>query len=144
MRVNRKIYEIGDLEGDRRSTGKSPISSQKNKESIPDPEVSSTGKKRTFSTKYKIRILREVDESTHPGQKGAILRREGLYSSNITHWRKQMNQGKFSKKKNTGYPEKIAELSKQNRKLQRELNRTKLIIDAQKKILQILETTDQS
>ena len=144
MRVNQKIYEISDLEGDRRSTGKSLISSQKNKESIPDSEVSSTGKKRKFSTKYKIRILREIDESTHTGQKGAILRREGLYSSNITHWRKQMDQGKFSKKKNTKYKEKIAELSKQNRKLQRELNQTKLIIDAQKKILQILETTDQS
>lgn len=143
MRENRKIYDIGDLEGDRRSTGKSPISSQKNKEYIPDPEVSSTGKKRTFSTKYKISILREIDASTHPGQKGAILRRESLYSSNITHWRKQMDQGKFSKKKNTDYQEKIAELSKQNRKLQRELNRTKLIIDAQKKILQLLETTDQ-
>jgi len=89
-------------------------------------------------------ILKEIDESTKPGQIGAILRREGLYSSNITTWREQMERGKLNKKLDDKHQKKIAELSKQNRKLQRELNQAKIIIEVQKKISEILELNEPS
>lgn len=139
MRKARRFYDIEDLKGDRRSTGKSSISSQNKRVPSPDPEVNTKKSRRRFSKDYKLKILKEIDEATQPGQKGAILRREGLYSSNITYWHKQMDQGKLDKKRTSKHQKRIAELSKQNRKLRKELNQTKIIIEAQKKILQILE-----
>jgi transposase-like protein len=61
--------------------------SKANGSGAPDPEVEPKAKRRQFSASYKARILEEVDNS--PGQTGAILRREGLYSSHLTSWRKQ-------------------------------------------------------
>ena len=55
----------------------------------PDPEVTPKAKRRRFSAEYKLRILAEVDDSTQPGEIGALLRREGLYSSHLSKWRKQ-------------------------------------------------------
>ncbi|RLE17766.1 MAG: IS3 family transposase, partial [Acidobacteria bacterium] len=55
--------------------------------SPPDPEVSEKATRRRFSAKYKLRILAEIDACREKGQTGAILRREGLYSSNLTKWR---------------------------------------------------------
>jgi len=55
---------------------------------VPDPEVETTKPRRRFTAKYKLGILAEVDSCTTKGQIGAILRREGLYSSNLTSWRK--------------------------------------------------------
>ena len=55
---------------------------------VPDPEVPEKTMRRKYSAKYKARILKEADACTKPGQKGALLRREGLYSSNLTVWRR--------------------------------------------------------
>ena len=142
MDKKRKIIEFGELEGDRRSTGNSPNSSSS--KVIPDPEVSTKKSRRRFTKEYKIAILNEIDSSIKRGATGTILRREGLYYSNIVKWREQLELGKLRKTLSTKDQKKITELSKQNRKLQRELNRSRLIIDAQKKILEILEMEDQS
>ena len=56
---------------------------------VPDPEVVPRAKRRQFSAKYKLQILDEVDQCDQPGQIGAVLRREGLYSSHLTTWRRQ-------------------------------------------------------
>jgi transposase len=56
---------------------------------IPDPEVSERPTRRRFSGPYKAAILKELDQATESGAKGAIMRREGLYSSSITEWRKE-------------------------------------------------------
>jgi len=144
MENKRRTIEFGELEGDRRSTGNSPNSTQNLKGIIPETEVSTKQKRRRFSQEYKLSILREIDSSTKRGAIGAILRREGLYYSNIEKWRKQMDLGKLRKALNTKDQKEILELAKQNRKLQRELNRSKLIIEAQKKILEILELEDLS
>ena len=61
--------------------------------SIPDPEVPSKATRRRFTTQYKLRILQEVDNCTSFGQIGVLLRREGLYSSNITTWHHQKERG---------------------------------------------------
>ena len=60
---------------------------------IPDPEVPERPTRRHFSGAYKAAILHELDQATEPGAKGAIMRREGLYSSSITEWRKQRAAG---------------------------------------------------
>ncbi len=61
----------------------------------PDPEVVAKAKRRTFSAKYKLRILQEADRCNKVGQIGALLRREGLYSSHLTAWRRQREQGQL-------------------------------------------------
>ena len=60
---------------------------------IPDPEVSEKPKRRSFTAEYKLRILQEADASTGAGEVGALLRREGLYSSHLTEWRRLFAQG---------------------------------------------------
>ena len=144
MRTTKRIFDFGELEGDRRSTGNSPKSEQKFQRDVPGTEVSMKKRRRRFSNEFKLKVLKELDESTKPGQIGAILRREGIYSSNITKWREQLEQGKLNKKLNNKHQKKIAELSKQNRKLRRKLNQAKLIIEAQKKISELLELKELS
>ena len=61
--------------------------------SPPDPEVPEKAKRRRFSAEYKLAILREVDACTDPGQIGALLRRERLYSSHLVDWRRQRDAG---------------------------------------------------
>jgi transposase-like protein len=55
---------------------------------VPDPEVSDRPKRRSFTAEFKLNILRELDAITEPGQVGEVLRREGLYSSHISDWRR--------------------------------------------------------
>ncbi len=117
-------------------------------DSFPDPEVPEKKPRRKFTAAYKLRILEEVDQCSEPGEVGQILRREGLYSSNLTTWRRAREngillamaprkRGRKPKKKN---PLAIqnATLEKENRRLQAKLKQAELIIEAQKKISQIL------
>ena len=59
----------------------------------PDPEVSATAQRRRCPAEYRLRILKEADGCTKPGEVGALLRREGLYSSLLTNWRRQREAG---------------------------------------------------
>jgi hypothetical protein len=59
----------------------------------PDPEVPAKARRRRFSAEYKLAILREADACTQPGEVGALLRREGLYSSHLVDWRRQRDAG---------------------------------------------------
>jgi transposase len=119
----------------------------------PDPEVTETTARRKFTTAYKLRILREADVCSEPGQTGELLRREGLYSSHPATWRKQRRmaileavspkkRGAKTKEKNP-LAVQVAHLEKQNRILQAKLHKAELIIEAQKKISEIL-SLDQS
>ena len=62
-------------------------------EGVPDPELVEQAKRRTFTAEYKARILAEADACTRPGEVGELLRREGLYTSHLTYWRKQVRDG---------------------------------------------------
>lgn len=62
-------------------------------ESVPDPEVTAKSGRRRFSAAYKARIVREADACREPGDLGALLRREGLYSSHLAKWRKSYRKG---------------------------------------------------
>src|SRR5215210_5834162 len=60
---------------------------------VPDPELVERPKRRRFSADYKLRVLREADACSRPGEVGALLRREGLYTSHLSAWRKQRDRG---------------------------------------------------
>ena len=138
----------GEPEGARRATGDSPgpASGRGHLDlAVPDPEVPEKATRRRFSAAYKLRILKEVDQTSDPGQIGAILRREGLYSSNLTAWRKQVQQGALdalSTKKRGKKPDpttrRIKELEDQVDSLSDRLRQAEAIIEAQKKISEIL------
>lgn len=140
----------GALEGARRATGKAPGSGDGRSVSIvePNPEVAASKPRRKFSSKFKLRILNEVDNCTQAGQIGALLRREGLYSSHLTLWRKQKKQGQLeglSPKKRgrkiqpkNPLADQMTRLEKENQKLREKLKKAETIIEVQKKISEIL------
>lgn len=107
-------------------------------------------KRRRFTAEYKLRILREADRCSKPGELGALLRQEGLYSSNLTTWRCQQNEGllhaltpkKRGRKAHTPNPltRRVVELERQNQHLSQRLKQAEIIIEAQKKISQLLES----
>ena len=113
---------------------------------IPDPEVVPKAKRRKFSVEYKRRILEEADHCTEPGQIGALLRREGLYSSHLTTWRRQREQGlvqalspkKRGRKRKDELERELAQLQRENERLQASLEQAEMIIEVQKKLSQLL------
>ena len=107
-------------------------------------EVVARPTRRRFSATYKLRILQEADHCA-PGEVGALLRREGLYSSHLTHWRQQRQAGALvaltARKRGPKVDpqaEALARLQREHAKLQAKLARADLIIDAQKKLLVLL------
>lgn len=62
-------------------------------ERLPDPEVAEKPRRRRFTAEYKLRIVEEADGASEPGESEALLRREGLYSSHLTNWRRQRREG---------------------------------------------------
>ncbi|MCG6535386.1 MAG: transposase [Syntrophales bacterium LBB04] len=117
--------------------------------SIPEPEVLEKAIRRKYPGEYKLQILKEADTCTQPGQLGALLRREGLYSSNLTTWRRQKQQGmlealspkKRGRKSLKRHPLalKVTQLERENQKLRQKLHQAETIIDVQKKISEILQ-----
>jgi transposase len=113
---------------------------------VPDPEVVPKAKRRKFSAEYKLRILDEVDSCTEPGQIGALLRREGLYSSHLTTWRRQRERGvlealgpqKRGRKGKDELEREISRLRRENERLQARLEQAEMIIEVQKKLSHLL------
>jgi transposase-like protein len=112
---------------------------------VPDPEVILRAKRRQFSAKYKLRILTEADQCTQRGEIGALLRREGLYSSHLTTWRKQRDRGQLeglTPKKRGRKPDpqatELARLQRENERLKARLEQAETIIEVQKKLSQML------
>jgi transposase-like protein len=114
----------------------------------PDPEVVPKASRRTFSAAEKLRILNEADACTQSGQIGALLRREGLYSSHLVKWRRLRAAGQLQAlapqprgPKPTPpdpHSEELAKLRSENARLQARLTQAELIIDVQKKVAQLL------
>ena len=105
---------------------------------VPDPEVPEKTMRRKFTAAYKLRILKEADSCDRPGQIGALLRREGLYSSSLTLWRRQVNQGLIPKKRGPVTQKadpsirRNIELERENARLAHKLKQAELIIEVQK------------
>jgi len=119
----------------------------------PDPEVPVKARRRTFTVAYKLAILAELDKAK-PGESGAILRREGLYSSCLVDWRRQRAEGSLRPKETArrGPPAapkaadvaELERLRRENARLERQLAKAHLIIGIQKKAAQIMEIDLQS
>jgi len=114
-------------------------------ESMPDTEVVAQARRRQYTAEYKLRILREIDASKGSGEVGALLRREGLYSSLISKWRQQRDRGSLEGlspqkrgPKNDPRASELARLQRENERLRERLKQAELIIDVQKKVAQML------
>jgi len=137
---------IAGNEGARRATEIPTTGTQTNV--APDPEVTAKASRRRFSERYKLEVLRQADACAGPGELGALLRREGLYSSHLTTWRRQRDAGALQglkAKKRGPKPPADSPLIKENKRLlkethilQRKLQRAELIIDIQKKVSEAL------
>lgn len=110
-----------------------------------EPEVNPIRPRRIFTAKYKLAVLDELDRCILPGEKGAILRREGLYTSSITEWRRQrkagalsaLNQVRGRKSHRDEKRESIEALEKEVHKLKQQLAQAQAVIDVQKKVSEI-------
>ncbi len=112
-----------------------------------DPEVVPKANRRQWSSAEKLRVLREVDACTKPGQIGALLRREGIYSSQLASWRRLRARGQLQalspqqrgpKSLATPVDDELAALRRENARLQTQLARAETIIEVQKKVSQLL------
>ena len=114
----------------------------------PDPEVMARPTRRQFTAQYRLRILEEADRCTEPGEVGRLLRREGLYSSHLTAWRKARRNGSLqglSSKKRGAKPSernpldaKVRELEAKVARLEKELQTAHTILDVQGKVAGLL------
>lgn len=119
-----------------------------NKTDVLDPEVAAMAERRRFSAETKLRILEEAEACTDPGEIGALLRREGIYSSYLHRWRQARDRGQLNglkAKKRGAKPaadketlEELEKLKRENKRLRRRLTQAEAIIEAQKKLSLIL------
>ena len=153
--ISEKIRTAQGMEGARRATGIPCAGTAPGAHSMPsllvnppDPEVPEKAVRRRFTAEYKLNILHQADSCREAGSLGALLRREGLYSSHLTTWRRQREAGILSslkpkqrgRKANPIHPLDVEneQLRKENNRLQKRLKQAELIIDIQKKISQML------
>jgi len=116
--------------------------------SIPDPQVTPKTERRRFSGEYKLRILAEADGCSERGQVGALLRREGLYTSHLEKWRRQRERGSLAalsaQKRGGKVDTQAVELSRlraENERLQVRLQQAETILEVQKKLSLLLGLT---
>ena len=130
------------MEDARRATGNAPSGAR------PDPEVVATARRRQFTSGDKRRILDAADRCTQPGEIGALLRKEGIYSSHLTTWRRQraaderaaLAPHKRGRKSDHAQTEdrRVLHLTQENDRLRRKLAQANAIIDVQKKLCALL------
>jgi len=125
----------------------SPATTTKSTTTPTPTEVTSKAKRRTFTTEYKRRILSEADACKRSGEMGALLRREGLYSSHVTEWRAARDRGELAGETRPRGPKpkqvdardaRIAELERETAQLQLRLKRAEAVLDLQKKVAELL------
>jgi transposase InsO family protein len=112
----------------------------------PDPEVHAVAKRRQFTAAYKLAVLEEAERLSEPGAIGALLRREGLYSSHLSVWRRERDSGALEalsrrrgrKAKLSSEQKRMAALEARCARLQRELDQAHTIIEVQKKLCTLL------
>jgi len=120
----------------------------RNETNVPDPEVIPVAERRRFTAEYKLRILEEVDQCTDSGEIGSLLRREGLYSSYLSRWRRAREQGLLQalRPKTRGrkpaadreLKKEVTALRRKNERLQKKLETAETIIAVQKKLSHLL------
>src|SRR5450759_2606939 len=104
---------------------------------VPDPELVEQARRRRFTAEFKLAILREADACTQPGQVGALLRREGLYSSLLSEWRKQRDAGSLQALSRPRGRKPPHPLEAENAKLRRRLERTEGELEKARKVIEV-------
>lgn len=111
-------------------------------------EVAAKAGRRRFTGEYKLKVLREAEKCTQAGEIGALLRREGLYWSALSTWRRQRERGELAglrgkrrgpqKREKSPLAERVRELERENDRLKRRAERAEGIIELQKKVSEVL------
>ena len=119
-----------------------------------DPEVVPRGERKRFAAEEKLRILEEAEASTRPGEIGALVRREGIYSSYLSRWRRARDQGQLqalsTKKRGPKTSEdkelvrEVVRLGRENERLQARLEQAEIIIEVQKKLSRLLGVSPET
>ena len=119
-------------------------------EQRPDPEVPARARRRTFTAQYKLEILAAYDAAAD-GEKGALLRREGLYSSHIVEWRRARDAGALvglaaprGRPRRDARDDRIARLEQEKQQLEQELAKARFVVEVQAKLHARLETISES
>ena len=136
--------EVERSEADRSAEADKTVVPEPPAPTRPDPEVVAGAKRRAFTAEYKLGILAEADAAAaHPGAIGALLRREGLYSSHLVTWRRERQAGilrgltphkRGPKSKRNPQEEELQKLRRENQRLTEELRKAAIVIDVQKKV----------
>lgn len=147
------IEEAGETEGARRASGVFPARASA-LGAATDVEVVAKAERRRFTAEYKRRIVREADRCTKPGEIGALLRREGLYSSLLTTWRAARDRGELAglsakKRGPKATPpdpreKRIAELEREVGRQRKRAERAEALVEVQKKVAALLGTPLES
>ncbi|SRR5712691_11109924 len=152
------MEEAGETEGARRATGVFPAGAPPAEviagEARPEIEVVAKAERRRFTAEYKRRIVREADRCTKPGEIGALLRREGLYSSLLTTWRAARDRGELeglsAKKRGPKVvppdprDKKIVEQEREITRWRKRAERAEALVEVQKKVAALLGTPLES
>jgi transposase-like protein len=142
-----QVEDSSGTEGARSATGvpEEAPSRPRLARQVPDPEVAPKAQRRKFTAEYKLGIVREAERCKEPGEIGALLRREGLYSSLLTAWRREVEQGTRaalrSKKRGPKarvVDPRVKEVERENARLRKRLEHAELIIAVQKKVSDLL------
>ena len=135
--------EVERSEADRSAAAGKTVAPEPPTPPRPDPEVVPNAKRRAFTAEYKLGILAEADAAAHSGGIGALLRREGLYSSHLVCWRRERQDGMLKgltphkrgpKSKRNPQQEEMQKLHRENQRLTEELRKAAIVIDVQKKV----------
>jgi transposase len=115
--------------------------------SLTEVEVVAKAERRRFTAQYKQKVLREADHCKQPDEIGGLLRREGLYWSNLANWRKQRERGELAglstkkrgpkRRERNSLAERVRELERDNTRLKRRAERAEGIVELQKKVSEI-------
>ncbi len=145
------VAAVGETKAVRRTTGVSPTAGHSENNgpiTTPDPEVPEKKTRRKFTAAYKLSVVQQAEHCRQTGEIGALLRREGLYSSHLSIWRRQQEEGllqglnpkKRGRKRKPVDPSagRITALERENQRLKIRLRKAEIIIEAQKKISEIL------
>lgn len=121
---------------------------------VADTEVPAKPVRRRFTVEYKLRVLREADGLKGAGEIGALLRREGLYSSHLAAWRRERERGALEglgsrKRGRKSRPQRVVEkrvmeLERENERLRKKLEQAETIIEVQKKVSRLLGISPES
>ena len=152
MHAVHSLADTGASQGARRASEDAPVSAPPPVPPAINSEVVPHAQRRTFSNATKHRILTAVDQCTQPGEVGALLRREGVYSSSLSTWRRQRDAADLAalapkKRGPKADPARadavlIAQLTRDNQRLQLSLDKVNLVIEVQKKLAAVILEKD--